>query len=269
MTGTKMSSPPRDTERSRAPARLVLLGGFSLLLDGQEVLLPSNAQRVLAGLSVGQRTHLAQPRLVFAERLWSESLMERAQANLRTALWRIRQADPGLITTAHDRLQLGPSVNVDVHESLAQAKRLLCESDEPLAAEDSQVEPLVQDLLPGWDDDWLLLERERVRQIHLHALEALSTRLRMSGRFGRAIEAALAAVSAEPLRESAHNALIAAHLAEGNIAEAHRQYRRYEQILWDELRLSPLHTFEQLRMLYGAVSGAATRSGGVSRPGAK
>jgi DNA-binding SARP family transcriptional activator len=267
MTDTAMSSPVRDAERSRAPARLVLLGGFSLLLDGQEVLLPTNAQRVLAGLGVGQRTHLSQPRLVFAERLWSESLMERAQANLRTALWRIRQADPGLISTAHDRLQLGSSVRVDVHESLAQAKRLLSESDEPLAAGDSQVEPLVQDLLPGWDDDWLLLERERVRQIHLHALEALSTRLRVSGRFGRAIEAALAAVAAEPLRESAHNALMAAHLGEGNIAEAHRQYRRYERILWDELRLSPLHTFDQLRMLYGAVSSTAPRSGAIPRPG--
>ena len=125
----------------------------------------------------------------------------------------------------------------------------------------------MQDLLPGWDDDWLLLERERVRQIHLHALEALSTRLRVSGRFGRAIEAALAAVAAEPLRESAHNALMAAHLGEGNIAEAHRQYRRYERILWDELRLSPLHTFEQLRMLYGAVSSTAPRSGAIPRPG--
>ena len=268
MTRARMSSPPRDAERPGTPARLVLLGGFSLLVDGQEVLLPSTAQRVLAGLGVGRPAHLAQPRLIFAERLWSESLMERAQANLRTALWRIRQADPGLITTAHDRLQLGPSVRVDVHESLAQAKRLLAEGDEPLDAGDSQVETLVHDLLPGWDDDWLLLERERVRQIHLHALEALSTRLRMSGRFGRAIEAALAAVSAEPLRESAHNALIAAHLGEGNIAEAHRQYRRYEQILWDDLRLSPLHTFEQLRMLYGTASVAAARSGAVSRPGA-
>lgn len=80
----------------------------------------------------------------------------------------------------------------------------------------------MQDLLPGLDDDWLLLERERVRHIHMHALEALATR----------------AV-------------------------------RYEQILWAELRLSPLHTFEQLRILYGAASVATARSGAVSRPGAK
>jgi DNA-binding SARP family transcriptional activator len=171
--------------------------------------------------------------------------VERAQANLRTALWRIRQADTRLVATVHDHVRLGSQVGVDVHDSLAQAERLLSDHEE-LAAEDARVEPLTQDLLPGWDDDWLLLERERVRQTHLHALEALSVRLCACGRFHRAVEAGLAAVAAEPLRESAHNVLIAAHLGEGNVAEAHRQYRRYRQILWEELRLSPSHTFEEL-----------------------
>jgi DNA-binding SARP family transcriptional activator len=171
--------------------------------------------------------------------------VERAQANLRTALWRIRQVDTQLVATVHDHVRLGLQVGVDVHDSLAQAERLLSGHEE-LAAEDTQVEPLMQDLLPGWDDDWLLLERERVRQIHLHALEGLAVRLCACGWFYRAVEAGLAAVAAEPLRESAHNALIAAHLGEGNVAEAHRQYRRYEKILWDELRLSPSHTFEQI-----------------------
>ena len=228
----------------------MLLGGFALLLGGDEVFLPTNAQRVLAGLCVGRRTHLPQPRLVLAERLWAETPVERAQASLRTALWRIRQADTRLVATMHDHVRLGAQVGVDVCESLAQAERLLSDDGE-LATEDTRVEPLTQDLLPGWDDDWLLLERERVRQIHLHALEALSARLRTCGRFHRAVEAGLAAVAAEPLRESAHNALIAAHLGEGNVAEAHRQYRRYGQILWDELGLSPLHTFEQLIARYG------------------
>jgi DNA-binding SARP family transcriptional activator len=193
---------------------LVLLGGFNLLVDGRESFLPTNAQRVLAGLCIGRRSHLPQPRSLLAERLWAQTPLERAQASLRTALWRIRQADPRLVATVHDQVRLGSGIAVDVHDSLAQAERLLSDSRE-LAAEDTSIEPLVQDLLPGWEDEWLLLERERVRQIHLHALEALSTRLRDRGRYSRAVEAALAAVAAEPLRESAHNALIAAHLAEG------------------------------------------------------
>jgi DNA-binding SARP family transcriptional activator len=235
----------RDDTRPVTDLRLILLGGFALLLDGREAYLATNAQRVLAWLCVGRRTHLAEARSVLAERLWTETTVERAQASLRTALWRIRQADTRLVATVHDHVRLGSQVRVDVHDSLAQAERLLSDHEE-LAVEDARIEPLTQDLLPGWDDDWLLLERERVRQIHLHALEALSARLCACGRFHRAVDAGIAAVAAEPLRESAHNALIAAHLGEGNVAEAHRQYRRYRQMLWDELRLSPLHTFEEL-----------------------
>ena len=33
---------------------------------------------------------------------------------------------------------------------------------------------LTQDLLPGWDDDGLLIERERHRQLRLHALEEVA-----------------------------------------------------------------------------------------------
>ncbi len=51
--------------------------------------------------------------------------------------------------------------------------------------------------------------------------------------------AGLAAVAGEPLRESAHRALISAYLAEGNPGEAVRQYRRYCAILHKELRLEP------------------------------
>ena len=35
----------------------------------------------------------------------------------------------------------------------------------------------VMDLLPGWYDDWVIFERERIRQWLLHALEGLSRRL--------------------------------------------------------------------------------------------
>jgi DNA-binding SARP family transcriptional activator len=225
--------------------QLLLLGGFTVLLHGREIFLPSHAQRVLVGLCVGRPVHLPQPRTTLAERLWSDSTLERAQASLRTALWRIRQADSRLVISMHDQVRLGPEVQVDMIDSLAQADRLLTDGDE-LLDDDMRIEPLVLDLLPGWEDDWLLLERERVRQMHLQALEALSSRLYAVGKYGRAVQAALAAVSIEPLRESAYDALITAHLGQGNVGEAHRQYQRYAQILWDELRLTPSRPFEQV-----------------------
>jgi DNA-binding SARP family transcriptional activator len=95
------------------------------------------------------------------------------------------------------------------------------------------------DLLPGWYDDWVIFERERIRQRLLHALEALSQRLVAAGRWADAVEAAISAVSADPLRESANRVLIEAHLAEGNLVEAHRAYERYRDTVRRELGVEP------------------------------
>ena len=95
------------------------------------------------------------------------------------------------------------------------------------------------DLLPDWDDEWVLLERERFRQIRLHALERSCELLMASGRLTEAIDAGLAALAAEPLRESAHRVLIRAHLAEGNRFEALRQFERYRDLMRSELGLAP------------------------------
>ena len=82
----------------------------------------------------------------------------------------------------------------------------------------------MDDLLPDWNEDWVLIERERFRQARLHALEALCDRFSEAGRMMPAIQAGLAAVTADPFRESAHRALIRTHLREGNRSEALRQY---------------------------------------------
>jgi DNA-binding SARP family transcriptional activator len=87
------------------------------------------------------------------------------------------------------------------------------------------------------------MERERVRQRILHALEALSEWLAAAGRFADAVEAAMLATSAEPLRESAQRALIRAHAAEGNLTEARRSYRSYQDLLRRELGVAPSSDF--------------------------
>ncbi|MDD9207972.1 bacterial transcriptional activator domain-containing protein, partial [Georgenia sp. 10Sc9-8] len=102
------------------------------------------------------------------------------------------------------------------------------------------------DLLPGWYDDWVIFERERIRQRVLHALEALSCELVRRGRCAEAIEVALDAVGVEPLRESAQRVLIEAHLAEGNLVEARRLYLRYRELVRQELRTEPGTTLTRL-----------------------
>jgi DNA-binding SARP family transcriptional activator len=95
------------------------------------------------------------------------------------------------------------------------------------------------ELLPDWYDDWLVTERERLRQLRLHALEESVRVLIERGRLSEAIDLGLRAVAMEPLRESAHRLVIRAHLAEGNRAEALRQYRCCADLLRHELAVEP------------------------------
>jgi DNA-binding SARP family transcriptional activator len=226
---------------AQAPPRLSLLGGFSLVVRARQVSVPIHAQRVLAYLSLVQPGRSAHLRASLAERLWSDVTTERSHASLRTALWRIRQADKRLVQASRETVRLDEAVEVDVRRGAAQAARLLA-NHRDLQPLDADLSTLSGDLLPGWDEDWLLLERERIHQVQLHALEALSHRLRLLGRHVEAIEAAYAAIAGEPLRESAHSALIDVFLAEENVAQARHHLDQYAALLWTELGIRPSAT---------------------------
>ena len=98
---------------------------------------------------------------------------------------------------------------------------------------------LCGELLPSWDDDWLITPRERVRNQHVHALEQLCVLLALEGDFGRAIDAGLAAIQADPLSDRAHGALLRAYIADGHGARAVRHFQYYEAMLDAELGIKP------------------------------
>ena len=225
--------------------RLSLLGGFEFHCMDVSVLLPLGAQRLLAFLTVHK---VALLRSYVAEALWPETYRRRANANLRSAIWRIRQAGHDVLDVAGGRLSLRSDVAVDVYERQALARALLDRSaPEPAGALDvDAAAALSMDLLHDWCDEWLLLERDRWNQLRMHALEALAERLLAAGEYSQAVEAALAAVWAEPLRESAHRILIRVHAAEGNLSEAVGQYHRYRQLLHRELSTPPTAQMEEL-----------------------
>lgn len=225
---------------------LSLLDAFELRCDGELVSLPPSAQRLLALLALHDRP-LLRPHV--AGTLWLNTPDERASANLRSSLWRLNRPGPRLVDATSFQLRLAPDVRVDAREAAALAHQLLSHRD-GLADDPADLAPdprlLTGELLPDWYDDWVMLERERLRQLSLHALEALGEGLLGAGRLGEALEAALEAVAMEPLRESAHRLLIRIHLEEGNPAEAIREFEFCRRLFREQLDLEPSPQLAQL-----------------------
>jgi DNA-binding SARP family transcriptional activator len=239
--GTTPSHTP--AERGLRPAdqvSLQVLGRFELHVDGRRHEVPWQAQRVLGYLAVGG---VAQPRATLAGALWEDVSQRRAQANLRNAVWRVRQLSDGVLAGGRDVIALDGRVALDLRDAQRRAQALLRDD---AATDVASVDLLDDDLLPTWDEPWLLIERERQRQLRMHALERLSASLLRAERYPQAIAAALAAVRAEPLRESSQRALIGAHLAEGNISEAMRQLDAYRALLRAELGIAPSQPLESM-----------------------
>jgi DNA-binding SARP family transcriptional activator len=224
---------------------LRLLGGFEFRRDDEAVPLPLSVQRLVAFLALRRR---ALQRLHVAGTLWIDSTEGHANASLRTALWRLQQVKPPLVTRTSTHLGLAEGVPVDSAEMAARAQRVLA-GGPPDPADLARLAG-AGELLPDWYDDWVVIERERLRQLCLHALERLSADARAEARHADSTEAALAAVALEPLRESAHRAVIEAYLAEDNASEAIRHYRLFEALLESKLGLRPsARTQELVRVL--------------------
>ncbi|MEV7323513.1 BTAD domain-containing putative transcriptional regulator [Streptomyces sp. NPDC093970] len=225
----------RTAARTREPAALRLFDAFRLEGPDGPVAVPASAQRLLAYLGL----HGHAPRSVVAGTLWPDVAEEHALGSLRTVLWRLRRMRQPAVRGDGDSLCLTDGVSVDVDDFTRAALRLTGSSR---ACADAPA-PLVLlesgELLPGWDEEWIRPERERLRQLRLHALESLSVRLTVRGCYALALEAALRCVAIEPLRESAHCAVLAVHLAEHNVVEAIRHYEAFRRLLREELGIEP------------------------------
>ncbi|GHE46982.1 hypothetical protein GCM10017673_56100 [Streptosporangium violaceochromogenes] len=227
------------------PPRLTLLGGFRLEAGNDQIAVSSGSERLLAFLALGRR---AVSRGLMAATLWPDVSEQRAYASLRSALARLDDAGRRTLHVGATEVRLSPETEVDFRNARSLAQRLV----DPAARTEASdlgaraVTVLSDDLLPGWYDDWVVGAAEEWHQLRLHALEALSALFSRAGRFADAVTAASVAVHAEPLRESACVALVEAHLAEGNQAQALRRFQLYEQALRTETGLDPTPRFRDL-----------------------
>jgi DNA-binding SARP family transcriptional activator len=195
---------------------VLLLGGPYVMLNGDRLEIPDGSKRLLVFVALGSRR---VDRRYAAGSLWPVGNDERAAGNLRSALWRLKCAGIDLLESDKCSLTLRPGTVVDVRILCEWAGRLVDGSatQADLCAVNWRNDEM--DLLPGWYDEWVIFERERIRQRLLHALEVLSRRLALAGRCAEAVEAA--------------------HMAEGNLVEGRRAYQRYRDTLRRELGVEP------------------------------
>lgn len=215
--------------------QLFLLGGFELRRAGATVRLAPTAERVLAFLALHDRP---ATRAYLAGSLWPEVSEARASGNLRNALWNLRRVDPGLVSGYGHHLGLTSSLWSDIGELAGLALRVRARPPDP-ALLDADISALGRELLPGYWDSWLVIERERLRQVAITTLERLGQLRLEHGRAAEAVLAALAAVGADPLRETSNLLVVRAHLACGNRVEAIRHLARYREALRRELSIEP------------------------------
>jgi DNA-binding SARP family transcriptional activator len=234
MSQVPLASPPDDSLR--------MLNGFVLRRGGAEVLVTAGCQRLVALLAVNGPTG----RAVTAGTLWPDVPDDRASGNLRTSLWRLNQLWPGLVQSDEQSLSLTRQITLDTVELTTRA-RAVADTSAGLGPAETYCGLIdAGELLPGWYEDWVILARERFRLLRLHALELLSERLLREGQVVWAMESAMASVRAEPLRESAHYAVLSVHVACGNADEARRYYAQVSRVLRAELGVEPSDALRRL-----------------------
>jgi len=228
------AAPPRGNLEHSSLYELVLIGGWKISRGEECIHLPPSAQRLLAFVALNDHAN----RAFVAGTLWPEVSEDRAQASLRTAIWRVMSHCPGILVNDKEILALSVRTSVDVWRLKALNEALVEGATDEVELEKFD-QPLSGDLLPGWYEDWVMLERERLRQIRLHILETMTRSLADRGNYSKALELAMSAVNIAPLRESAHREIIRIHLAEGNVAEALRQFEVCAHLLRADLGLEP------------------------------
>jgi DNA-binding SARP family transcriptional activator len=233
-------------------SRLRLLTEFQLLIDGNAIKLPHSVERVLAFLGLRQapvsRTYLAQ-------NLWPDVTDSRANGDLRSALWRLRRLT-NIIREENRRLILAPDVDIDIVEMADLTASLMVAPGPPALG---RLPDLVRanTVLPGWDEEWLIVERERYHMMRLRALERSAEVFLAADDHTSALAAALALVDTEPYRETAHRLVIQIHIAEGNNAQAIRAYQSYRSLVNDELGVQPSSKMNDLVAPLSALRGSA------------
>ncbi|MDY6878332.1 MAG: BTAD domain-containing putative transcriptional regulator [Chloroflexota bacterium] len=214
--------------------RVRLLGQFSLELNDNPIELPSRpAQSLLAYLILN--AGIAQRREKVAGLLWPESTEANARSNLRHALWRLRKALETSPQTGREYLDADDiTIAFDASSDYwLDAAILDRKADERWSADDliEAVSVYQGELLPGFYDEWVTLERERLQAVFERKMQLLLERLVEAGRWSEVLEWGERWTALGHTPEPAYRALMVAHNGLGDLASAAAVYQRCVQAL--------------------------------------
>ena len=246
---------------------LQLFGGFRAWLQpGRLVRLPTRkAEALVAYLAIPPGLVHARDKL--ASLLWGERSEAQARASLRQTLARVRRAvgasEGECLQVVANGVALDSAIGVDV----AAFERAVADASPASLAEAAAL--YRGDLLAGLAldepafEDWLLGERERLRELALEALARLLVEQRGTHRLEAAVQTALQLAALDPLQEAVHRTLMRLYLDLGRRGTALRQYQRCVAVLRRELNVEPE---VETKQLYQHVLRARTVSAGPPAP---
>lgn len=232
------------------PWRISLLGG--LRIEGSQTTITRfNSQKTAALLAylAYHRRHV-QAREILIDLFWPEGTPEAGRHSLSVALSTLRnQLEPpgfsaGSVILA-DRYSVGlnpAAVTTDVAEFEAAIKATAAQTLSTVERTQrlSQALDLYQGrLLPGYYEDWISGEQERLQGLFFDATSQLLTHLEAIGDITTALAYARKAVSIDPLREEVHQSLMRLLVAAGQPGAALRQFKELERLLEEEIGEEP------------------------------
>jgi DNA-binding SARP family transcriptional activator len=190
-------------------------------------------------------------REALASLLWADTSTEKSKKYLRQALWHLHAAlnsDNGndVLVVDHDWLTLNPCSNLwtdvaDFERAFSGAEGIAgrqLDTEKALALKDA-VSLYNDDLLPGYYQDWILFERERLQNMYLLMLDKLIVYLQFRGEYEVAQGYAATILRYDPARERTHRQLMHLYSLAGDRTSALRQFERCAQALKQELGVRP------------------------------
>lgn len=205
----------------------------------------SKARSLLAYLIVNHDHALARETL--AGLFWPERANQRARRALSHALWQIRRAlgpASDRVVTEHDTVTFAfqPGDRLDV-EAFEEAVRTSPQGSHTTESDMYNLEEAVAlhraDFLVGCYDDWALVERERLRELYLRALERLITLHKQRGDYKSALTYSQRLVACDPLHELAHRELMRLYYLLNRPRAALEQFTALHELLDEELGVEP------------------------------